>query len=119
MLKFMVVIYRRPELTREQFRRHLQEIHGPLAKNLPGLRKYVQNFVCDDPARKQPEWDAVVELYFDDWPSMQAAWRSPEGAASDADLPAFVDMTRTTWSAVEEIIVYCSGDHRSGVSTRK
>ena len=119
MLKFMVVIYRRPELTREQFRRHLREIHGPLAKNLPGLRKYIQNIARDDPTRKPPQWDAVVELYFDDWPSMEAAWRSPEGAASDADLPAFVDMTRTTWSAVEEIIVYCSGDHRSGVSTRK
>jgi uncharacterized protein (TIGR02118 family) len=43
MLKFMVVIYRRPDLTHEEVRRHFQEIHGPLAKNLPGLRKYVQN----------------------------------------------------------------------------
>jgi hypothetical protein len=29
MLKFMVVIYRRPDLTHEQFRRNLQEVHGP------------------------------------------------------------------------------------------
>jgi uncharacterized protein (TIGR02118 family) len=110
MLKFMVVIYRRPEFTPEQFRRHLQEIHGPLAKNLPGLRKYVQNMVCSDmvcsdPKRESPGWDAVVELYFDDWSSMEAAWASPQGAASDADLPAFADLSRTTWSAVEEITV--------------
>src|SRR5205807_10605038 len=105
MLKFMVVLYRRPELTGEQFRRHLQEIHGPLAKNLPGLRKYVQNIACDDPKRQSPEWDAIIELYFDDWSSMEAAWASPQGAASDADLPAFADLTRTTWSAVDEIIV--------------
>jgi hypothetical protein len=32
---------------------------------------------------------------------MEAAWRSPEGAASDADLPLFVDMERTSWSVVE------------------
>jgi uncharacterized protein (TIGR02118 family) len=105
MLKFMVVIYRNPELSREEFRKHLQEIHGPLAKNLPGLRKYVQNIACSDPKRKSPGWDAVVELYFDDWSRMEAAWASSQGAASDADLPAFADLTRTTWSAVDEITV--------------
>ncbi len=105
MLKFMVVLHRRPDLTPEQFRRHLQEIHGPLAKNLPGLRKYVQNIVGSDPKRKPPGWDAIIELYFDDWPSMEAAWTSPQGAASDADLPAFADLTRATWSVVEEITV--------------
>ena len=105
MIKFMVILYRRPDLTAEQFRRHLQKIHGPLAQNLPGLRKYVQNIVRSDPTRKPPGWDAVVELYFDDWSNMEAAWASPQGAASDADLPAFVDLTRTTWSAVDEVIV--------------
>jgi uncharacterized protein (TIGR02118 family) len=105
MLKFMVVIYKRPDLTPEDFRRYLQEIHGPLAKNLPGLRKYVQNFVCADPARNPPGWDAVVELYFDSRAAMEAAWASPQGAASDADLPAFADLSRTTWSAVDEVTV--------------
>ncbi|MGA8503054.1 MAG: EthD family reductase [Candidatus Sulfotelmatobacter sp.] len=61
MIKFMVVIYRRPDLTHEQFRRHLQEVHGPLAKNLPGLRKYIQNIVGNDPRRKPPAWDAIVD----------------------------------------------------------
>lgn len=104
MLKFMVVLHRRPDLTREQFRRHLQEVHGPLAKNLPGLRKYIQNFVHADPKRT-PAWDAIIELYFDDWSSMEAAWASPQGAASDADLPAFADLSRTTWSAVNDVTV--------------
>lgn len=104
MLKFMVVLYKRPDLTQEEFRRHLQQIHGPLAKALPGVRKYIQNFVCADPKRT-PGWEAIIELYFDDWLSMEAAWASSESAASDADLPAFADLTRTTWSAVDEITV--------------
>lgn len=102
MLKFMVVLYRRPGMTHTDLRRHLEQVHGPLARNLPGLKKYVQNFVFPDPKRN-PGWDAIVELYFDNWAAMEAAWASPQGAASDADLPAFADMTRTTWSAVEEI----------------
>jgi len=69
------------------------------------LRKYVQNYVSADPRRKAPGWDAIIELYFDDWAAMEAAWASSRGAASDADLPAFADLTRTTWSVVEEVIL--------------
>ena len=105
MLKFMVVVYRRPELTPEQFRRHMREVHGLLAMNLPGLRKYVQNFASKDATRQPPRWDAIVELYFDDRPRMEAAWASPQGAASDADLAIFADLTRTTWSVVDEVTV--------------
>jgi len=103
MLKFMVVLYRRPDITLEQFRNHLERIHAPLAKNLPGLKAYKQNFVRSDPKRKHPGWDAIIELYFDDRASMEAAWTSSQGLASDADLPKFVDMNRATWSVVEEI----------------
>lgn len=103
MLKFMVVVYRRSDLTPEQFRRHLEDVHAPLAKALPGLRKYRQNHVLPDAARNHPGWDAVIELYFDNRASMEAAWQSPQGAASDADLPLFADLDRTTWSVVEEL----------------
>lgn len=105
MLKFMVVLYRRQGMTDPEFRRHLENIHAPLAKNLPGLRKYVQNYVCSDPKRTAPGWDAIVELYFDDRAAMEAAWASPQGAASDADLTAFADLSRSTWSVVEEVIL--------------
>jgi uncharacterized protein (TIGR02118 family) len=104
MLKFMVVLHRRQGITRAEFRHHLEQIHGPLALNLPGLKRYKQNYVSEDPKR-QPGWDAIVELYFDNREAMEAAWASPQGAASDADLPSFADMTRTTWSVVEEVTV--------------
>jgi uncharacterized protein (TIGR02118 family) len=103
MLKFMVVLYRRPDLTAADFRRYLKQIHAPLATALPRLRAYKQNHVADDSKRPHPGWDAIVELYFDSRECMEAAWASPQGAASDADLPRFADMTRTTWSVVEEI----------------
>lgn len=104
MLKFMVVISKRADLSTEEFEKYLRDVHGPIAKKLPGLRKYVQNFAREDPTRERPPWDAIVELYFDDRASMEAAWASSAGAASDADLPAFVDLSRTTWSVVEEVV---------------
>lgn len=105
MLKFMVVLYRRTDLTAAQFRDHLGQIHAPLARALPGLKKYRQNHVSADPKRTHPGWDAIVELYFESWQSMEAAWDSPQGKASDADLPLFVDSNRTTSSVVEELIL--------------
>lgn len=104
MLKFMVVLYRRRGISSKEFRKHLCDIHGPLARRLPGLRKYVQNYPAQDTKRTAPPWDAVVELYWDDRDAMEAAWKSPEGAASDADLPLFVDMERTSWAVVEEFV---------------
>ena len=104
MLKFMVVLYRRPDMTQAQFRRYMGDVHGPLAVKIPGLRKYTQNYSCNDPKRN-PGWDCIVELYFDNWGSMEAAWSSPEGKASTDDLPHFADLTRSTWSAMEEVKV--------------
>ena len=102
MLKFMVVLYRRPELTPAEFRHHLETVHASFATALPGLRRYQQNHAIKDGKRK-PAWDAIIELYFENRDSMEAAWDSPQGKASDADLPAFADLTRTTWSIVEEL----------------
>lgn len=105
MLKFMVVLYRRKGMSSAEFEKHLRSVHGPLARKLPGLRKYVQNYPAADPKRMPPPWDAIVELYWGDWVAMEAAWDSPEGAASDADLPLFADMEHTSWSVVKEVEV--------------
>jgi uncharacterized protein (TIGR02118 family) len=102
MLKFVVVLYRRPDLSPDEFHANLRGEHGPLAEQLPGLRRYVQNHVVADPSRKHPGWDAVVELYWDDWQAMEAAWRSPEGRRATDHLKEFVDLSRSTWAVVQE-----------------
>jgi uncharacterized protein (TIGR02118 family) len=105
MLKFIVTVYKRQDFSRAEFVRYFREVHGPLAEKLPGLRRYVQNFVADDPRRKHPGWEAVIELYFDDYAAMETAWASPAGQAATEDLTVFADLSRTTWSVVEEIQV--------------
>ena len=105
MLKFMVVLVGRDGMSSEEFRRFFKEIHEPLAKKIPGLKRYVQNFVLDDPRRKRPEWDAIIELYFEDWAAMEAGWASAEGQEATNDLAAFAALDRSGWSVVEEIIV--------------
>jgi len=101
-IKFVVVLYRRPDLTAEQFHANLRGEHTELAEKLPGLRRYVQNHVAPDATRRHPGWDAVVELFWDDRASMEAAWASPEGRRATKHLEEFVDLSRTTWSIVSE-----------------
>jgi uncharacterized protein (TIGR02118 family) len=103
-LKFVVVLYRKPGLDIEEFHTFLREVHGPMAEALPDLSRYIQNHVVPDPSRKHPGWDAVVELYWSDRESMEAAWKSAEGQAATADLELFADLSRSTWSIVEEDI---------------
>jgi uncharacterized protein (TIGR02118 family) len=101
-LKFLVVLYRRPAVAEEQFHAILRNEHAAMAQRLPGLRKYIQNHVVKDPSRTHPGWDAVVELYWDDWSSMEAAWLTAEGQAATNHLAEFADLDLSTWSVVQE-----------------
>jgi len=105
MLKFVVVVQRKDDWTPEEFRDYFIRVHGQLAAKIPGLRRYIQNFPAPDPKRKPPEWDCVVELYFGDKDAMESAWASAEGQAASADLEVFADLTRTSWSIVDERMV--------------
>jgi uncharacterized protein (TIGR02118 family) len=104
MIKFVVVLYRRPGMTREDFSAFLRTTHGNLARRLPGLKRYVQNHSVQDSKREPPAWDAVVELYWQSREAMEAAWASPEGKTATADLELFADLSRSSWSIVEEIV---------------
>lgn len=98
----IVVLYRRPDFTRQRVRAYLRDVHGPVAEALPGLVAYRQNHVIEDPDRRDPDWDAVIELWWTTRAAMEDAWQTAEGRAATDDLAAFADLSKTTWSIVEE-----------------
>jgi uncharacterized protein (TIGR02118 family) len=68
----------------ETFDRHYREVHIPLARRLPGLRRYVVGrdlaaVRCGAPCHlvAELEWDTMEEL--------RAAFASPEGRATAID----------------------------------
>ena len=80
----MVVIYPTPDNV-EAFDRHYFEIHVPLAKKIPGLRKYE---VSDGPIAMPAGGSNVHRigtLHFDDLAAIKKAFASPEGQAAGAD----------------------------------
>jgi uncharacterized protein (TIGR02118 family) len=80
----MVVIYRTPK-DPVAFNEHYFNVHVPLAKRLPGLRKYeVSRKPILTPAG-DPEPYLIGILYFDDLTSLRQAFATPEGQACAAD----------------------------------
>lgn len=72
----------------EAFDRHYREVHIPLAKKLPGLRRYtVSNNLSA--GRGGDGFYLVAELEWDDRAAMQQAFESPEGKAASEDVPKF------------------------------
>lgn len=73
----MGMIRKKENLSFDEFSRHWLEVHGPIASDIPGLRKYHQNHVIDSEQRgiefpRTPfVLDGLSQLWFDDESSMQ------------------------------------------------
>jgi uncharacterized protein (TIGR02118 family) len=78
-----LLVYDRPA-DPEAFDRHFREVHGPLTRRLPGLQRFSVSretaAVLGEPVH------LVAELEWKDLDSLRAAFASPEGRATAADL---------------------------------
>jgi uncharacterized protein (TIGR02118 family) len=86
----LVVIYKTPK-DPAAFTDYYFSTHIPLAKTIPGLRKYdVSEGVVGSPVASSGI-HMVATLYFDSVEAIQAAFRSPAGRAAAGDLVNFAD----------------------------
>ena len=84
----LVVMYKMPNDT-AAFDKYYAEKHIPIAKKLPGLRKYeISQGPVATPAGPSG-YHLVALLHFDNLAAIQAAFGSAEGQAAVADVPNF------------------------------
>lgn len=84
----LLVMYKTPR-DASAFDKHYFEKHVPIAKKIPGLRKYeVSQGAVGTPAGASNH-HLVAILHFDDVAAIQAAFASAEGQAAVADLQNF------------------------------
>jgi uncharacterized protein (TIGR02118 family) len=84
----IVVTYKMPK-DAAAFDKYYAETHIPLAKKMPGLRKFqVSQGTVATPAGTSGVHLMAI-LTFDDMAAVQAAFGSPEGKAAAADVPKF------------------------------
>jgi uncharacterized protein (TIGR02118 family) len=106
MIKLVYCITRKASLTDEEFFRYWENVHGPIGARIPRLRKLVQSHRLSVPGdRYRPDYDGMVELWFDDIEALLAARQSPEWKASTEDEVNFIDHNHVAYFVSEERII--------------
>jgi uncharacterized protein (TIGR02118 family) len=92
MAKGVGFVRRKPGMTVEAFQRHWRDVHGPLGAAIPTLRRYVQSQTR--PAAydrgREPAWDGIAIIWFDDPAALRAATTTPEWDRAKADDANFI-----------------------------
>ena len=83
----LVALYRKPQDT-QAFDDHYFNIHAPLIKKLPGLRRFEVCRVTGAPIGES-KYHLIAEMYFENREALDAAMASPEGKTSAKDLMSF------------------------------
>jgi uncharacterized protein (TIGR02118 family) len=83
----LTALYKKPSNV-EEFDRYYKEIHTPLAKKMPGLKKIELGQVVGSPGG-DCDYHLIANLYFDNHESLKNAMSSPEGKAAAKDLNNF------------------------------
>lgn len=101
MVRYMV-LFNMPEDT-EKFDQHYQNVHIPLIKSLPGLRRFGFSRSVE-PVRGEPYY-LISTLEWDDMTALKDAFTSPEGLATGKDVSnlAAQDQIRSMIFEIEEV----------------
>ena len=84
----LMVLYRTPK-DAAAFDKYYFETHVPIARKLPGLKKYeVSQGTVGSPAGDSGVHRIAI-LHFEDMAAIQAAFASPQGQAAVADVQVF------------------------------
>jgi len=83
----LIALYRKPADV-AAFEQHYREIHTPLAKKMPGLRKIEVARTYGSPGG-EAKFYMATEMYFDNKDALMAALSSPEGKAAGKDVMSF------------------------------
>ena len=86
----LAALYRMPK-DPAAFDRYYFSTHVPLAKTIPGLRKYEVSDGGVGLPEGPSDYHLVAILHFDTVADIEAAFASPEGQATAADLGKFAD----------------------------
>jgi uncharacterized protein (TIGR02118 family) len=102
MVRLMIYLARKPEITPSEWEDHMRNVHLPLARKLPGIKGLRLCKVLTGPDGLAPQWDFVAEEDFDSVEAIGTALGSPEGQAVKEDAGAILDVGKLQFLVLEE-----------------
>jgi len=121
MIKMVVNVWKRPDMSDEQFKNRWLVEHGALVKQhakAMGFVKYIQSHKLPSPEIEEfgrsRGWttppDGLTEVWWHSAESMRAAFASPEGQEASAilekDENQFIDVKRISCFLAEEEVIF-------------
>ena len=106
MVKAVSFFKRKPGMSVEAFQAYWRTAHSEVLVKLPGIRRYVQSHTLPSGYRKrEPVYDGIAEIWFDDTRAMRALAETPEYAAVQADEARFIDRATMGLLITEEHVI--------------
>ena len=106
MVKTIALIKRKAGISKEEFVKHYEEVHAPLAlKHLPMIKKYIRNHIFENPGSEGLGFDCITELWLDsnaDVKKLLEFVQSDAGKVIRDDEDKFLDRENTKFIMVEE-----------------
>ena len=114
-IKAISFIVRKHSYSHDAFLRHWIDIHGTMARGVPGLRGFVLSRIIDEPTRPDvpsmtlsPSIDGIAEAWFDDEAARQELAQSAEAQAWFADGGLFIGQI-TSYLTTEQVVIPPNG----------
>ena len=104
MVKAITLIKRKAGISREEFVKHYEEVHAPLALKHFSFRRYVRNHIIPSGV-EEPAFDCITEVWFDDMAKYHVGinfWQSEAGQVIRDDEESFMDRSKMVYFLVEE-----------------
>ena len=111
MIKLIVAVRKRADMSVEEFQDHWRNRHADLVRNSPATAKYIRKYIqCHTmPAQyEQGEvaFDGTAELWFDSVADMEAFYSDADYLRDvQPDEARFADMSKTVFFVTEEELV--------------
>ncbi len=92
MIKFTILLRKRPDMSHEAFVAYHKTQHAPLFMSLPEVRQYVRRYVQGHnvplhlPGLPPPAYDGTTELWFDTVEDIGKVFEAPRDEAKFLDL---------------------------------
>jgi uncharacterized protein (TIGR02118 family) len=106
MVKAIALIKRKPGISRDEFIKHYEQVHAPLAvKHLHTFKKYIRNYVIPSSSAEDTEFDCITEVWYEDMEGYQTVLNfmsSEAGRVIQEDAEQFIDTTKQISFLVDE-----------------
>lgn len=106
MIKRLTMWHARSGVSREEALRHWRTGHAELVRQVPGIRRYVQDHCVPSPEGGDIPYTGLGEVWFDDFNAAATATATEEWRAVIDDAATFMDLARIVAAWADEYEIF-------------